>query len=117
MEGTEALMGRLVDLRGRFIKTVPGRVDAIAATLARCEADFAAIHQLERQFHTLAGTAGTYGLDSVAITASEAEAVCAEFLETHVNNETFHYLKDLIDQLRAASETVVVANQTGVRAA
>jgi chemotaxis protein histidine kinase CheA len=111
------LSGRLLDLRHRFMKTMDDRVMAINETMARCgRNDLTAVGELERQFHTLAGTAGTYGLLTVAAAASEAEEVCAEFGDAPMNGETFRYLQDVVENLRSAVAQSS-ANQSGVEAA
>jgi chemotaxis protein histidine kinase CheA len=99
----EELKGRLFDLKQRFVQKMPDRIAAIATTLAACIAgDGDAMDQLERQFHTLAGTAGTYELTAVAATAFEGEAACAGLKESPLDSDNFKYLTYLVDQLRGA---------------
>ncbi len=115
MERSRTLNTRLLDLRDHFIKTVPGRIDAINETLAQCATnDPTAMHRLERQFHTLAGTAGTYGLLEIAAAAGEAEATCADAQEAWLDGESFYYLQYLVDQLRRAADAV---EEHGIEAA
>lgn len=106
MEATtslEELKGRLLDLKQRFVQKMPDRIAAIAATMAGCMAgDGGAMERLERQFHTLAGTAGTYELTSVAAAAFEGEAACAALKESPLDSDDFKYLTYLVDQLRGA---------------
>jgi chemotaxis protein histidine kinase CheA len=99
----EELKGRLLDLKQRFIQKMPDRIAAIATTLANCvDGDRDAMERLERQFHTLAGTAGTYELGAVAAAAFEGEAACVGLRESSFDNDSFKYLTFLVDQLRGA---------------
>jgi chemotaxis protein histidine kinase CheA len=99
----EELKGRLLDLKQRFVQKMPDRILEIATTLAACIAgEGEAVARLERQFHTLAGTAGTYELGAVAATAFEGEAVCAGLKTSSLDSDTLEYLTFLVDQLRGA---------------
>jgi HPt (histidine-containing phosphotransfer) domain-containing protein len=70
MESSTTLTGRLLDLKQRFVRKMPDRIAAITSTLSGYEDGSAEVRALlERQFHTLAGTAGTYDLDAVAYLA------------------------------------------------
>jgi HPt (histidine-containing phosphotransfer) domain-containing protein len=103
MEPSTTLKGQLFDLKQRFVQTMPGRITAIATTLAgRFDAEPGVMERLERQFHTLAGTAGTYGLNAVAATAFEGEEVCAELKESSLEGENYTYLAFLVNQLSGA---------------
>jgi PAS domain S-box-containing protein len=66
---------RLGELRTRFVQAMPARVEAIEKTLRDCMAKRTpeAATALERHFHSLAGTAGTYGLLDVEAAAREGE--------------------------------------------
>ena len=103
MEPSTTLKGQLFDLKQRFVQTMPNRIAAIATTLAgRFDAEPGVMGRLERQFHTLAGTAGTYGLNAVAATAFEGEEVCAELKESSLQGEDYTYLAFLVNQLSGA---------------
>lgn len=59
MEPSAALKGQIIELRERFLRKMPARIEAIASTLTACiDGGSDAMDRLERQFHTLAGTAG-----------------------------------------------------------
>jgi len=107
---------KLLQLRERFTAALPRRIDEIAGTLANCEAHLAPLSDLERQFHSLAGTAGTYGLSAVAELAAEGEAACST--DTPVGD----YFHALIDSMRRAPTTStspaalpVIATKTAAR--
>lgn len=103
MEPTTALKGRLLDLKQRFVRTMPDRIAAITSTLAGFEDGGTDVtHQLERQFHTLAGTAGTYDLNAVAAAAFEGEEACVELNHSPPDSGDFTYLQFLVGQLRGA---------------
>jgi HPt (histidine-containing phosphotransfer) domain-containing protein len=100
---TTTLKGRIFDLKQRFVQTMPERIVAIATTLDGCIAGGdEALQRLERQFHTLAGTAGTYDLRAVAGAAFEGEEACVELRESPLDSENFTYLTFLVNQLRGA---------------
>jgi HPt (histidine-containing phosphotransfer) domain-containing protein len=103
MEPSATLNGRLLDLKQRFVQTMPDRIAAIATTLAGCaDGGSEMTDRLERQFHTLAGTAGTYDLNAVAAAAFEGEEACAELGQSPLGGDSVTYLAFLVDQLRAA---------------
>ena len=103
MEPSTTLKGQLFDLKQRFVQTMPNRIAAIASTLeGRFDAEPGVMDRLERQFHTLAGTAGTYGLNAVAATAFEGEEVCAELEESLLEGDNYTYLAFLVNQLSGA---------------
>jgi hypothetical protein len=98
----EELKGRLLDLKQRFVQKMPDRIAAIASTLACVHGDGEAMDRLERQFLTLAGTAGTYELGAVAAAAFEGEAACVGLKESPFDDDSVKYLTFLVDQLRRA---------------
>lgn len=103
MEASATLKRRLSDLRQRFVLTMPDRIAAISATVAECmNAGGEAMERLERQFHSLAGTAGTYDLDAVAAAALEGEEACAQLSQSLLDEDNFTYLTILVDQLHSA---------------
>lgn len=103
MEPSITLKGKLFDLKQRFVQTMPDRIAAIASTLAVCvDRDQEATERLERQFHTLAGTAGTYDLNAVAAAAFEGEEACRELNQSGFSAEDLTYMGFLVDQLRGA---------------
>jgi diguanylate cyclase (GGDEF)-like protein len=93
---------KLLQLRERFAAALPRRIDEIADTLSNCEAQLVPLPDLERKFHSLAGTAGTYGLAAVADLAAEGEAACST--DTPVRaSDMFDYFHSLIDSMRQAT--------------
>jgi len=103
MQTTENFQARLARLTSHFAGTVPDRVTAIADTLMLCRLDtLAAAPLLERQFHTLAGTAGTYGFSAIAAVAAEGEEICSTIADGSFD-ENLDHLHFLVDQLRVAA--------------
>lgn len=103
MESSTSLTGRLLHMKQRFVQTMPGRIAAITSTLSGYEDGAADVRALlERQFHTLAGTAGTYDLDAVAAAAFEGEEACVELGKSQPDGGDFMYLAFLVDQLHGA---------------
>ncbi len=97
------LKGQLFDLKERYVQRMPGRIAAIASTLDDCaDGGAEAMDRLERQFHTLAGTAGTYDLKAVSAAALEGEQACAELNKAPLEGEGFAYLTLLLDLVRSA---------------
>jgi chemotaxis protein histidine kinase CheA len=100
MEESTVLKGQLIELKERFIQKMPDRIEAMASMLASCtDGGSDAMDRLERQFHTLAGTAGTFGLNAVAAAAFDGEEACAEGNRFPLD---MRYLSILVDQLRFA---------------
>jgi chemotaxis protein histidine kinase CheA len=123
MDPSSNLKGQLFNLKQRFVLTMPDRIAAIESTLAACvDGDREMNNRLERQFHTLGGTAGTYDLNAVAAAAFEGEEACAEFNRSSLTGENFTYLAFLVNQLPAAlaadapdqwsARTVLTATET-----
>ena len=103
MEPSASLKRRLFDLKQRFVHTMPDRIAAIASTLAGCAEDEAEMtDRLERQFHALGGTAGTYDLHAVAAAAFEGEEACSEIKRSLPDSDHLAYLTLLVEQLRIA---------------
>jgi hypothetical protein len=94
---------KLLVLKNRYVLTLPDRIAAIASTLAGwTDGGAETTEQLEMQFHTLAGTAGTYKLMTVAATASEGEEACIEVDHSPLDREDFIYLSFLVQRLQHA---------------
>jgi len=99
--GSDSVDAKLLRLRERFIGTLPKRVDDLENAIGECNAE-----ETSRRFHSLAGTAGTYGLTAIAALAREGEDTCSES-ESLDDAETLTYLRSLIEMMRAtASEPV-----------
>jgi HPt (histidine-containing phosphotransfer) domain-containing protein len=94
---------KLLALKRRYVLTVPERIDAIAATLAGWrDGGSETTDQLELQFHTLAGTAGTYELKSIAAVAALGEEACVELDHAALDADDFTYFSFLVGQLQCA---------------
>lgn len=103
MEPAASLNGQLFHLRQRFVQRMPDRIAAIAAALDECvDGGAEAMERLQRQFHSLAGTAGTYDLTAVSAAAFEGEEACAELESSPLDADGLAYLIFLVDQLRSA---------------
>jgi diguanylate cyclase (GGDEF)-like protein len=85
-------------LRDRFVQGLAGRVVTIDAELGEMAANGSAV-ALERHFHTLAGTAGTYGLDRIAELAAHGEEICSDPI---VDAGAMRSLHAIVADLRAA---------------
>lgn len=85
-------------LRERFLQGLPARLDTISAALER-----PAAREVERGFHSLTGTASTYGLFGIAAIAAEGEQICdaGDILD----GATRERLGTLVEQLRAVADT------------
>lgn len=86
-------------LRERFLQGLPARLDAITTALER-----PAAREVERGFHSLTGTAATYGLFGIAAVAAEGERICDQAGDL-VDDATRVQLAILVEQLRTVAET------------
>lgn len=96
---------RFAALRGRFVGDLPSRLRMILRSLQQAGRDGADASDLERLFHTVAGTAATFGLTAVAALALEAEEVCAGGC---ADEPTRAYLAMVIADMERLSEGVAV---------
>ena len=61
-------------LRAEYLYEAPERVRELSAALGRLRAgDIAALHDLERRFHQLAGSGGSYGFPAITERSRRAE--------------------------------------------
>jgi len=97
MANGDLIETRLLQLKHRFLAALPQRIEALANAIALCEQEPAAAPELSRQFHSLAGTAGTYGLVAISALAREGEDACGS-----LDPDAFHYLRYLVDTMRYA---------------
>jgi HPt (histidine-containing phosphotransfer) domain-containing protein len=84
-------------LRERFLRGLPARLDAIATALER-----PAAREVERGFHSLTGTAATYGLFGIAAVAAEGERICDQAGDI-LDDATRAQLTTLVEQLRGVA--------------
>ncbi len=106
---TAAVEERIRMLRKRFTDTLPDRLAEVRRAWMRLCASPASPevqHQLARQFHTLGGTAGSYGLMDVAGLAAEGELTC-EDLGAHPDSDTFPYLATIVNDISRAVDAWV----------
>ncbi len=85
-------------LRDRFVHGLADRIVDIDAELTQMAGSGSAA-VLERQFHTLAGTAGTYGLERIAELAAQGEEICCDQIVDKSATQTLH---KIVADLRAA---------------
>lgn len=85
-------------LRDRFVHGLASRIAGIERELARMAGNGSAV-ALGSQFHTLAGTAGTYGLDHISQICSQGEEICGDHIVDHRAMQTLHAI---VEDLRAA---------------
>ncbi|HEX3582872.1 MAG TPA: diguanylate cyclase [Thermoanaerobaculia bacterium] len=85
-------------LRDRFVSGLGDRIAEIDQELAQMAGNGSAA-VLERKFHTLAGTAGTYGLERVAELAAEGEEICCDQIVDQTATQALHAI---VADLRAA---------------
>src|SRR5204863_9370734 len=71
MNNLQAAEEKLAALRRRFAVSMTSRLEAIEAAVAEGSAD------AERLFHSLAGTAGTFGFMAISALAGHGEETCA----------------------------------------
>jgi len=95
MTAANRLEQAIAALKDRFLLGLPARLDVIDTAF---EAE--AMADVKRGFHSLAGTAGTYGLLAIAAVAAEGEYLCTNDL--HQN--TPRRLAALLDRLRLLSQ-------------
>jgi len=83
-------------LKERFVSRLPLRIDAIAEIAGR-----SAKPDLELAFHSLTGTAATYGLTAVAAIAREGEEMCGQpFLDVKAAEGIIARLRDAAEARR-----------------
>lgn len=89
---------RLLEMKNRFVRGLPDRVEAIAEGLRQRQAGRSEFEEtLERQFHNLAGTAGTYGFLEIAAVASDGFDGCAH-LNRRIEGDA-RYLWSVVEEL------------------
>lgn len=108
-----AVEERIRVLRERFAQTLPERVAEVRRTWMRLGASPATTEvrqQLARQLHTLGGTAGSYGLLTVAGLAVEGELTCQD-LGVQPDRETLRYLATIIDDISLAADAWIAGER------
>lgn len=99
---TATFAKRLIDSRNRYLGSLPACIEAIAESLReRLLGGIEVENVLDGQLHTLAGTAGSYGLFAIAEAATEAEAECAVMPGIMPDGHA-RYLWSLVEELQDA---------------
>jgi HPt (histidine-containing phosphotransfer) domain-containing protein len=93
---TDRLEQAIAGLKERFLRGLPARLDVIDNALRT-----SAVGDVERGFHSLAGTASTYGLIGIAAVAAEGEYLCAGDLDESAQPR----VAALLDRLRFISQS------------
>jgi HPt (histidine-containing phosphotransfer) domain-containing protein len=93
---TDRLEQAIAGLKERFLRSLPTRLDIIHNALQA-----SAARDVERGFHSLAGTASTYGLIGIATVAAEGEYLCAGDLDENAATR----VAALLDRLRLISQS------------
>ncbi len=97
---------RIAELTLRFMTGLPARVASIRSALARWEANApGASEELERQLHSLAGTAATYGATEIGTLAAAAEAVCVSAKGT-IDEQQSLSLRNLVAAIESSASAV-----------
>lgn len=80
---TEELERAIAEIRQEFCAGLPERMEGLGAALAELSGGFepTAAEKLWRQAHSLAGTAGSFGLPDLADPAQELSALGRSWLE------------------------------------
>jgi len=94
----DQLHTRLLELRKRFVRSLPDRVSAIVETLRQRQDIAEREGTLERQFHSLAGIAGTYGLFAIAAAANDGFDECANLDGAQIEGAA-RYLWSIVEEL------------------
>lgn len=89
---------RLLDLRKRFIRSLPDRVAAIVETLRQRQDGAEREGTLDRQFHNLSGTAGTFGFFAIAAAALDGFDECAGLNGARIEGDA-RYLWSIVEEL------------------
>lgn len=96
MQAHAAVNDKIQFLKERFVNGLPMRLDAMIEMVSR-----SAKQDLERAFHSLAGTGGTYGLSAVAAIAREGEEMCGQpFFDARAAAGIVARLKDAAEAKR-----------------
>ena len=93
---------RLANLKNQYLGNLPARVASISAALRQRQEGIEQIDgDLHRQFHNMAGTAGTYGLFTIAAAATDGMDECANLGMAPIEGAA-RYLWSLIEELENA---------------
>jgi len=121
-----ALENRIRELRQRYARTLPDRLASVARTLIQAGETMQAGETIQagetnipraellRQFHTLAGTAGTFGFEDIATLAGDAECLLSSASALYVTpDEVERLASGLVDLDIAMRRHVDTAGSRG----
>ena len=97
-----ALEERIEGLRRRYRRTLPGYVAEIGKLMMQASDQTVRRTDLLRPFHTLAGTAGTFGYDEIATRAWEAECILSSNTAPEITADEMGQLTSCLADLQAA---------------
>ncbi|HXO20925.1 MAG TPA: diguanylate cyclase [Thermoanaerobaculia bacterium] len=96
----------LQELRGEFVQFSRLRLEKMAQRLARCggaAADRQALDELQRDFHSFAGSGATFGLAQISLRGVEGERICTALFArgTDPDRAEIDRLRSLLELLAA----------------
>ena len=94
----ERMNPRVLELRNRFVRSLPDRVAAIMENLRMRQESSELGVVLDRQFHNLAGTAGTFGFFAIAAAAADGFDECAGLDGGKIEGDA-RYLWSIVEEL------------------
>jgi HPt (histidine-containing phosphotransfer) domain-containing protein len=92
------LSTRVLELRNRFIRSLPDRIAAIMENLRERQGSSERGETLDRQFHNLAGTAGTFGFFAIAAAAADGFDECVGLDGGRIEGDA-RYLWSIVEEL------------------
>ena len=104
-DGIDSTASALEELREKFIRNSAGRLEDLASLiqlLAAAPADHAALDELMRKLHGLAGLGSTFGFVGVTTVARHAEIECQQLLSEGgiASPEMIEMLRESLEALR-----------------
>jgi HPt (histidine-containing phosphotransfer) domain-containing protein len=92
---------RIRELRHRYVLSLPDRIAAIAGAVIDDAGKIARADML-RRFHTIAGSASTFGFDDIATLAGQAESALSAASVPEVTPGETAYVTSCVAELRNA---------------
>lgn len=89
---------RLAELRKRFVRSLPDRVATIVETLRQRQDSAEREGTLDRLFHNLAGTAGTFGFFGIAAAALDGFDECVGLDGARIEGDA-RYFWSIVEEL------------------
>lgn len=94
----QRLNPRVIELRNRFVRSLPDRIAAIMENLVQRQGSSETAATLDRQFHNLAGTAGTFGFFAIAAAATDGFDACEVLGGARIEGDAC-YLWSIVEEL------------------